>query len=83
MADAPGNQLTEDTELQHLIKMINQIADNLGHGEEEAEVAAAVLVHLNRFWAPSMKQKLVQYEQQDGAGLQAAARRAVKLLAQE
>ena len=50
----------EDNELLHLIKMINHIADNLDYDGGETEVALKVLEHIDRFWAPSMKLKIVK-----------------------
>ena len=39
-------------EIEHLVKMANQIADNFSfHGDAEKRTAD----HLRRFWAPSMR----------------------------
>lgn len=43
------------SEVEQLVKMANQIADNLGFHED---AAVRVADHLQRFWAPSMRQKL-------------------------
>ena len=48
-------------ELDHLIKMINQIADNIAIGEDEEIAASKVSDHLNRFWARSMSTMIVAY----------------------
>ena len=67
----------EDNELLHLIKMINHIADNLDHDGGETEVALKVLEHIDRFWAPSMKLKIVEYAEVDGTGLSSISKLAI------
>jgi formate dehydrogenase subunit delta len=71
------------TEIDHLVKMANQIADNLDHGEGDEEVAAKVSAHLKRFWAPSMREKIVEYAARDGNNLRPTTSRATALLAAE
>lgn len=66
-----------DNELLHLIKMINHIADNLDYDGGEAEVALKVLEHIERFWAPSMKLKIVEYAEVDGSGLSSISKLAI------
>ena len=66
-----------DNELLHLIKMINQIADNLDYDGGETEVALKVLEHIDRFWAPSMKLKIVEYAEVDGRGLSSISKLAL------
>ena len=67
----------EDNELLHLIKMINHIADNLDYAGGETEVALKVLEHIDRFWAPSMKLKIVEYAEVDGTGLSSISKLAI------
>ena len=67
----------EDNELLHLIKMINHIADNLDYDGGETEVALKVLEHIDRFWAPSMKLKIVEYAKVDGTGLSSISKLAI------
>ena len=69
-----------DNELMHLIKMINQIADNLDYDSGETEVALKVLEHIDRFWAPSMKLKIVEYAEVDGRGLSSISKLALSLM---
>lgn len=57
-----------DAELLHLIKMVNQISENLNHGEA-TDAAQKVADHLTRFWAPSMKEKIIQHKTESGEGL--------------
>jgi formate dehydrogenase subunit delta len=65
-----------DTELQHIKQMANQIAANFSF---HADAEARILDHLTRFWAPSMRRKLLDCVEQGGEGLEpavvAAARR--------
>ena len=65
------------TELDHLIKMINQIADNIATDDDEATTALKVADHFNRFWAPSMRGKINDYASNDGAQLNTVAKIAV------
>ena len=66
----------EDRELNHLIAMINQIADNLVTGDT-VHSAEKVADHINRFWARSMKQQIIHYAEHDGRLLHPVARQAV------
>ena len=52
-----------DTELQHLVKMANQIAENFSFHDD---AIARVAEHIQRFWAPGMHQNLSRYMQQSG-----------------
>ena len=45
------------SEEDQLVKMANQIAENFSFHEDPAAMLAD---HLRRFWAPSMRQKLVR-----------------------
>jgi formate dehydrogenase subunit delta len=67
------------TELQHLVKMINQISANIATiaSAENDELALQVADHLQRFWARSMKQKIISYADNDGAGLSIVSKQAV------
>ncbi len=72
-----------NTELQHLIKMINQIADNIVLGESDESAATALASHITRFWARPMKQKIISYADSDGEKLQGVAREALAQLAEQ
>ena len=66
------------SEVEQLAKMANQIADNFSfHDNAEERIAD----HLTRFWAPSMRKLLVEYEQQDGSGLKSSVIAAIRKLA--
>ncbi len=62
-------------EIEHLVKMANQIADNFSFHEDGVE---RIRDHLQRFWAPSMRAKLAEYEAADGNGLKPEVRRALR-----
>lgn len=68
------------TELDHLIKMINQIADNIAIGDDEVATAPKVAEHILRFWARPMKQKIIRYADDDGGELNTTAKLAIALL---
>lgn len=65
------------TEVEQLVKMANQIADNFSFHDDAVDRIAD---HLARFWAPSMQKKLVDYDKVEGADLRPAAREAVNRL---
>ncbi len=46
------------SELQQLIKMANQIADNFAFHDDAQERVAD---HLQRFWAPQLREKLAAH----------------------
>jgi formate dehydrogenase subunit delta len=68
------------TELDHLIKMINQIADNIAIGDDDTLTAPQVTNHLNKFWARTMKEKIIAYAASDGDQLNSVAKIAVSQL---
>lgn len=53
-------------EIDQLVKMANQIADNFSFQEDTVDRLAD---HLRRFWAPSMRQKLIELLEAGGDGL--------------
>lgn len=72
-----------DVELNHLVKMLNQIAENLAQGDENEVVAERVADHLRRFWSPSMKKTIGTYAAEDGSGLSEVSRIAVTIIDSE
>jgi formate dehydrogenase subunit delta len=64
-------------EAERLVKMANQIAENLDFHDDAAERVAD---HLRRFWAPSMRQSLADYMAAGGAGLDPVVKAAVQRL---
>ena len=69
-----------NTELDHLIIMINQIADNIAVNDSSAKVTAKVADHVTRFWARSMKDLIIDYANNDGERLRPIAREAIAVL---
>ncbi len=65
------------SQLDQLIHMANQIADNNLHHGDETESVQIVSDHLMRFWARAMKQQIVAYANNDGSQLTPLARKAV------
>ena len=64
-------------EVEQLIKMVNQIAENFSFHDDAVDRIAD---HLQRFWAPSMQKKLIESGRAESADLQPAAREALKRL---
>jgi ABC-type transporter Mla subunit MlaD len=64
-------------EVDQLVKMANQIADNFGFHDDAVDRIAD---HLARFWAPSMQKKLIDHDKTQGADLRPAAREAMNRL---
>jgi len=54
------------SEVEQLVKMANQIAENFSFHDDSVERLAD---HVQRFWAPSMRTQLIAYHQEGGAGL--------------
>jgi len=65
-------------EIERLVRMANQIADNLVFHDDATERIAD---HLLRFWAPSMRLKLTEYAEVGGDGLKPEVRAALRYLA--
>jgi formate dehydrogenase subunit delta len=68
-----------DASVASLVRMANQIASNSAHKPHDIAVGW-VADHLREFWAPSMRQRLVEWVDTGGTGLDAVARDAVELL---
>ena len=67
------------TAKQQLIHMINQIAENNQHGGLE-QAAAVTCVHIQKFWARSMKEDIKLCLESDADELSETSKAAVKLL---
>jgi len=65
-------------EVEQLVKMANQIADNFGFHDDAVD---RITDHLQRFWAPSMRLQLIELSPGEDHGLKPAAREAVRRLA--
>ncbi len=70
--------------IDHLIKMANEITAFWSGELGEEDAAKEVASHLRRFWEPRMRAQMITYlEQRQGAGLNEVAVRAVRLLAEQ
>lgn len=66
-----------NSEIDHLLKMANDISANLGfHTDADVRIAD----HINRFWAPRMRYLLIEYASNDGKGLSKSLLSAVSKL---
>lgn len=65
------------SDLDHMIKMANQIADNFSYHDDQAERTAD---HIERFWAPRMREKISQHLEAGGDGLSGPAKEALQRL---
>lgn len=68
------------SQIDTLIKMVNQIADNAPKQETPEATAEAVAGHLRKFWAKAMKVEVKAYLQAGGGGLNEVAVEAVRRL---
>lgn len=57
------------TQIKNLVSMLNQIIDNNKYKKTDEETAKIVANHLQKFWAPSMRNKMTQYLADDGPEL--------------
>ncbi len=71
------SQKIANQETTHLVSMANDIAANLGF---LADADERIADHLNRFWAPRMRELLIEYVASDGRGLSAAVLPALEKL---
>ena len=68
---------TENLEVTHLVLMANDIAVNLKfHSDADERIAD----HINRFWAPRMRNLLLEYAGTDGQWLSEHLLPALKML---
>jgi len=62
-------------EVAKLVRMANQIADNFAFHDDTVERIAD---HIQRFWAPSMRRRIMDFNADGGKGLKSEVREAVK-----
>jgi len=67
------------TETEHLVSMANDIAANLSF---QADADERIADHIKRFWAPRMRNLLLEYAANDGRGLSDALLPALEKLRQ-
>ena len=62
-------------QVDHLVKMANDIALNMAACGNEQEVARVTGEHLQKFWTPAMLGQLIEYHRAGGADLSPAVAR--------
>jgi len=70
-------------DVNKLVRMANQIADNFDYGVGDDKAADGVLDHLSRFWTPEMKAAIIEYRGRGEGGLSRIAALAVERLAEK
>ena len=68
------------SKLDRLVKMVNQIALNMSANGSEEMVADQVAQHLEKFWAPPMKDLITEQSIETDIGLTPIAQVAVQRL---
>jgi formate dehydrogenase subunit delta len=63
--------------LDHLVRMANDIGNFFSAEPNHAEAVDSVALHLKRFWDPRMRKEIVAYVEGGGAGLMELVREAV------
>ncbi len=69
--------MSQTHQLDALISMVNQIADNVPQSAHSASKADDVASHVQRFWSRDMKLSIIAYAHQGGDQLNPLAREAV------
>ncbi len=72
-----------NSSINHLVKMANDIANNLGAGKTEEQAAMDIASHMHRFWTPAMLLQITSAPQETTNNLNSKALHAVKLIAEE
>jgi len=65
---------------EHLVKMANQIVQNIPAATAEARIESAA-DHIDKFWSPLMKKQIGEYMSEGGEDLIPEATAALKKLA--
>ena len=66
-----------ESEIDHLLKMANDITANFSYHDDAAERIAD---HIGRFWAPRMRRQLIEYSESGNHGLPENLASAIALL---
>ena len=64
-------------QVEHLVRMANQIAINLGAGRDVDATGRLTAEHLRKFWTRDMRAQLAVYARQSGDHLLPAVHRAL------
>ncbi len=67
-------------EIQHLVKMANQIEQFFRSEPDEQSAVAGIESQLRRYWDPRMRNAIIEHCAHGGEGLGELARRAVRKL---
>jgi formate dehydrogenase subunit delta len=67
--------------IDHLVKMANEIGSFFVSANDEDTAAQLIADHLKRFWDPRMRRQIVEHVKQGGPGLTPAVAKAVGRLA--
>jgi formate dehydrogenase subunit delta len=60
----------DDSELAHLVRGANRIGEFFAAMPDAAEARAGIAGHLRRYWAPALRQRLLQHlKETSGEGL--------------
>jgi formate dehydrogenase subunit delta len=66
-------------DIQHLIKMANDIASFFEAEPDKSKGAKAIADHLKNFWDPRMRRQILRYaDEQGGTGLKGLALEALR-----
>ena len=65
---------------EKLLRMAQQIADNLDYGDEQDVIAGNVASHLQRFWDPRMREAILTYLAEDPEAFSPLLRQALRKL---
>ena len=69
--------------IDRLVSMINDISTFFAADPDAGTAARGVESHISRYWAPPMRQQVLQHHRDGGAGLSDVSRAALTLLAAE
>ncbi len=68
------------SKLDNLIRMANQITQNMDQANNDKLTAEVVADHLTRFWSRPMKDMIIEYANNDGERLMPVAKSAIQKL---
>ncbi len=68
------------SKLDNLIRMANQITQNMDQANNDKLTAEVVADHLTRFWSRPMKDMIIEYANDDGERLMPVAKAAIQKL---
>lgn len=68
-------------QIDHLVKMANQIALNTGAHSDAADSIRRTTEHIRKFWTPAMREQLTDYWQGGGENLEPVVADALREMA--